>query len=111
MFLRCLQEKLASYHLTIGPRICCLSHNLSSFATLLEHYFWYPNRYQTHFFTTSKKKAFHTYFVGGLQFVEGVEGTKMNQRGIFERAKCKICSDHQMVQGRIDDISYIIRLA
>ena len=43
--------------------------------------------------------------------MEGVEGTKMNQRGIFERAKCKICSDHQMVQGRRDDISYIIRLA
>ena len=66
LFLRCCQEKLATYHLAIGPRICCLSHNLSSFATSLEHYFWCPNRYQTHFFTTSQKKRFtHTLLAGG----------------------------------------------
>ena len=66
LFLRCCQEKLASYHLTIGPRICCLLHNLSSFATSPEHYFQCPNRYQTHFFTTSQKKGFtHTLLAGG----------------------------------------------
>ena len=66
LFLRCCQEKLATYHLAIGSRICCLSHNLSSFATSLEHYFWCPNRYQTHFFTTSQKKRFtHTLLAGG----------------------------------------------
>ena len=59
LFLRCCHEKLASYRLTIGPRICCLLHNLSSFATSPEHYFWCPNRYQTHFFTTSRKRVSH----------------------------------------------------